>query len=63
MASFKEIANNSFNESKLQQVYQDYFQALLKKYDATSPAEMDEETMKKFFNDVTSGWIKGKGEK
>jgi len=49
--------------SPLQKEYREYFQALLVKYDAKSPAEMDEETMKNFFNDVRSGWTKGKGAK
>jgi len=50
-------------KSDLQQEYQDYFMALLKKYEVSSPAELDEESMKKFFNEVTDGWVKGKGAK
>jgi len=42
-------------KSDLQQEYQDYFMALLKKYEVSSPAELDEESMKKFFNEVTDG--------
>lgn len=59
------MKNASFNlaESDLKKEYQDYFQGLLNKYNVDSPAEMDEETMKKFFDEVHSGWIKGKGEK
>ena len=49
--------------SPLQKEYREYFQNLLKEFDAKSPAEMDEETMKKFFNQVSSGWVKGKGAK
>ena len=49
--------------SDLQKEYQEYFRGLLKKYEISSPAELDEPEMKKFFNDVTSGWIKGKGKK
>jgi len=49
--------------SPLQKEYRAYFSNLLDKYEAKSPAEMDEETMKKFFNDVSSGWVKGKGAK
>jgi len=49
--------------SPLQKEYRAYFTNLLDKYGVKSPAEMDEETMKKFFNEVTNGWIKGKGAK
>ena len=49
--------------SDLQKEYQEYFSALLKKYGVDSPAELEEEEMKKFFNDVTDGWVKGKGKK
>ena len=49
--------------SPLQQEYNDYFAALLKKYKASSPADMDDETMGKFFDDVKSGWTKGEGKK
>ena len=49
--------------SSLQKEYRTYFSNLLTQYDVKSPAEMDEETMKQFFNDVKSGWIKGVGEK
>jgi len=65
MISFKTFVA-SLNEaelSPLQQEYQDYFKALLDKYEVNSPADLDEETMKKFFDEVSSGWIKGKGEK
>jgi hypothetical protein len=50
-------------EKSLQDEYQEYFQGMLKKYKVSSPAELGEEDMKKFFNDVSDGWIKGKGEK
>ena len=49
--------------STLQKEYQKYFQDLLAKYEVNSPADMDEKTMAKFFNEVKDGWIKGKGEK
>jgi len=57
---------NLFEEqelSPLQKEYRAYFSNLLDKYEVKSPAEMDEETMKKFFNEVSSGWVKGKGAK
>lgn len=60
---FRNPKINEAELSPLQKEYQAYFTGLLKKYDVESPAEMDEETMKKFFNDVTSGWIKGQGKK
>jgi len=50
-------------ESELSDKYQEYFSKKLKEYNITSPAELEEEDMKKFFNDVSDGWIKGKGEK
>jgi hypothetical protein len=50
-------------EKSLQDEYQEYFQGMLKKYNVSSPADLDEEEMKKFFNDVSDGWIKGKGKK
>ena len=49
--------------SALQKEYQEYFQAALKKAGVSSPAELDEEEMKKFFDGITSGWIRGKGKK
>ena len=49
--------------SPLQKEYQEYFNGLLKKAGVSSPAELDEEGMKKFFDDVTDGWVKGKGKK
>ncbi len=63
MKSDSEAAVPPLFESELQDKYQAYFQKMLKKFDASSPADMDEETMKKFFDAITSGWTKGKGEK
>jgi len=59
----KEIIEQLNEESELQKKYRDYFNGLLKKYNASSPADMNDETMKKFFNDVRTGWVKGKGPK
>lgn len=50
-------------EKSLKDEYQEYFNGILKKYKVDSPAELSEEDMKKFFEDVSSGWIKGQGEK
>lgn len=65
MTSFKTFLQdlNEAELSPLQQEYQDYFKGKLDEYGISSPAELDEEAMKKFFNDVSDGWIKGKGEK
>lgn len=60
---FKNPKINEAELSPLQKEYRAYFTGLLKKYNAESPAEMDEETMRKFFNDVTDGWVKGQGTK
>jgi hypothetical protein len=49
--------------SELQKSYQDYFTAKLKKYGAESPADLDDEKKKEFFNEITKEWDKGKGVK
>jgi hypothetical protein len=49
--------------SDLQKSYRDYFTAKLKKYGAESPADLDEEKKKEFFNEITADWEKGKGVK
>jgi hypothetical protein len=66
MKKFSTFLTESINEaelSPLQKEYQDYFQAKLKEAGVESPAELDEEGMKKFFDSITAGWIKGKGKK
>jgi hypothetical protein len=62
---FSNYVNNGIvvEEQSLQDEYQEYFQGMLKKYKVSSPADLDEEELKKFFNDVSDGWIKGKGKK
>jgi len=57
-----EIVNEA-DLSPLQKEYQEYFNSALKKAGISSPAELDETAMKKFFSDITAGWIKGKGKK
>ncbi len=58
------IREAQINEaSELQKSYQDYFTAKLKKYNAESPADLDDETKKKFFNEITQEWERGKGVK
>jgi len=48
-------------ESKLQKEYQEFFNALLKKYEVDSPKDLDEEQSKKFFDEISKGWTKGEG--
>jgi|694.fasta_scaffold25733_8 hypothetical protein len=50
-------------KSELQQSYQDYFQAKLAKYGVESPADLDEEKKKEFFNEISADWDAGKGVK
>jgi hypothetical protein len=47
--------------SELQKSYQDYFKRKLDKFGAKSPAELSEDDKKKFFNEITTEWEKGKG--
>lgn len=62
IAKFKSFMTES-ELSPLQKEYQEYFKTMLSKYGVASPADLDEETMSSFFNDVSDGWIKGKGRK
>jgi hypothetical protein len=50
-------------KSDLQKSYQDYFQAKLAKYGVESPADLDEEKKKEFFNEISADWDAGKGVK
>lgn len=50
-------------KSELQKSYQDYFQAKLAKYGVESPADLDEEKKKEFFNEISADWDAGKGVK
>jgi hypothetical protein len=49
--------------SELQKSYQEYFKAKLKKFGAESPADLDDEKKKEFFNEITKEWEKGQGVK
>lgn len=49
--------------SPLQKEYRNYFRAMLKVYGVTSPAKLDEEGKKNFFNDIRKNWKKGQGQK
>lgn len=44
-----------------QKEYADFFMKLLKKYDVTSPDQLDDEKKKQFFDDVAKGWSKDSG--
>jgi 1,2-phenylacetyl-CoA epoxidase catalytic subunit len=48
-------------QSELQKEYQDYFKKKLEKFGVESPADMDVETKKKFFNEIADEWEVGKG--
>lgn len=66
MINFKTFLQDRVDEaelSALQKEYQEYFQAKLKKYKISSPAELDEDQMRNFFESITAGWVKGKGKK
>lgn len=50
-------------KSDLQKSYQDYFQKKLKKFGVKSPADLDDEKKKEFFNEISKDWESGKGVK
>jgi len=54
-ATWKE--ENEITEGSKEE-YQKFFQAALKKFGAKSPAEMDDEKKKKFFNYIDKNWTK-----
>jgi len=47
--------------SKLQQSYQEYFSAKLKKYGVDSPADLSADKKSEFFTEITKDWEKGQG--
>jgi hypothetical protein len=47
--------------SKLQQSYQEYFSAKLKKYGVESPADLSADKKSEFFSEITKDWEKGQG--
>ena len=58
------VRQSQMNEaSELQKSYQEYFKAKLSKYGVDSPADLDDEKKKDFFNEITKEWDKGKGVK
>jgi|SaaInl8_200m_RNA_FD_contig_81_619839_length_10764_multi_4_in_0_out_0_17 hypothetical protein len=62
MKTFKEFVTEA-EQSPLQKEYQAYFNKALKDAGVSSPAELDKEAMKKFFDGISAGWKKGEGEK
>lgn len=49
--------------SELQKEYQEFFNALLKKYEVGSPAELDDEKKKEFFTEIQKHYTAGEGVK
>ena len=47
--------------SELQKKYQSYFDCMMQRYGVESPAELDKETMAKFFTEVSKYWDNGTG--
>jgi hypothetical protein len=58
--TFSEFSINE--ESDLQKAYQAFFRGKLEEYNVNSPAELDEEERKKFFNEVSDEWETAKKE-
>jgi hypothetical protein len=49
--------------SELQIAYREYFVSVMEKHGIDGLGELSESELKAFFNDVSSGWVKGKGPK
>lgn len=49
--------------SDLQKSYREYFGAKLKKFNVESPADLNDEQKKEFFNEIKKDWEKGSGAK
>ena len=50
-------------KSDLQKSYQEYFKKKLEKFGAKSPADLNDEQKKEFFNEISKEWEAGKGVK
>jgi len=64
-SSFKAERNEAAQvvaEENLKKEYGDFFMSLLKKYGVSSPAELDDEKKKEFFDEVQKGWKEGEGQ-
>jgi hypothetical protein len=48
-------------ESELQAKYKEYYQKMVAKYGVKSPAELDDDKKKEFFNALNKGWKEGEG--
>lgn len=57
--SIREI--NEKELSELQKSYREYFGAKMEKFGVKSPAELDDDQKKEFFNEITKDWEKGQG--
>lgn len=55
--------SNKVAESELQKAYKDYFFSVMDTHGIDGLSGLDEEKLKAFFSDVSSGWEKGKGPK
>ena len=49
--------------SELQEKYRDYFMDTMDKHEMDGLSDLTEEQIKEFFNDISKGWVKGKGPK
>jgi len=46
----------STSGSQLQDAYQEFFRGKLEQYGVTSPAQLDDATLSKFFNEISTDW-------
>ena len=66
MKSFSQYVSEKrsiLEKSELQQEYQDFFMALLKKYEVESPAELADDKKNEFFDEIKKHYEAGKGVK
>jgi hypothetical protein len=57
-----QTTQEAIREADLQKEYGEVFMSLLKKYGVSSPAELDEEKKKEFFNEIGGLYKKGEGQ-
>jgi hypothetical protein len=58
----KAESTQAIKEADLQKEYGEVFMSLLKKYGVSSPAELDDEKKKEFFNEIGDFYKKGEGQ-
>lgn len=46
----------SISASDLQQAYQEFFRGKLEKYGVESPAQLEDEDLRLFFNEISTDW-------